>query len=377
LRYYRSRYNSALQLLKGYKYPEPFHIAAKNFFKQSKKFGSKDRKAISEICYTYLRCGLAFKDVPIEEGLLLSGLFMDFEPASDWNNQCKELSLDYKVDDNFFEEGSAVDFVSNAIGKEIDFYKEDFLMQDFEHYNLGSNVRFRPKNWAKDHTDDEPRKLGTIGSKELTLINQNLDATTQVQDLSSQYMCHNIKAKDDDKIWDVCCGAGGKTLNLSSESRSDFYLSDIRPQIIENAKSRFKSMHYDANYAVADLSKPQQELKFGAKSIKEGYFDTIIADVPCSGSGTWFRTPEHFTRFDYNSLTRVSDKQKNIVANAAKFLKKGGLFYYITCSVFNEENTAVKDWIEENTELKLDREVSFDGIKQRADGMYMAVFLNP
>ena len=43
-------------------------------------------------------------------------------------------------------------------------------------------------------------------------------------------------------------------------------------------------------------------------------------------------------------------------------------------SVFTAENTEVKDWILENTELKLESEVSFDGIKQRADGMYMAVF---
>lgn len=363
-----------MQLLQGYKYPEPFHIAAKNFFKKNKKFGSKDRKAISEICYTYLRCGLTFSQIELKEGLLLSGLLLDFEPASDWNNVSKELGYSHEVSDDFFIQEGAFDFISKAVEETIRFYPSEHVLPELEHYNKPGNLKFRPKNWAKDHTDDEATKLGVIGCRELA-VNQTLDATTQVQDLSSQFICHQIKAEDHEKIWDICCGAGGKTLNLSSQSRSEFYLSDIRPQIIENAKSRFRSMHYDANYAVVDLSKSQKELRFGAKNIASDYFDIIIADVPCSGSGTWFRTPEHFTRFDYASLSKVADKQKTIVKNAASFLKKGGRFYYITCSIFNEENTEVKDWIIENTDLILVNEIAFDGIKHKADGMYMAEFV--
>ncbi len=373
MRYFRSRYSSALQLLRGYTYPEPFHIAAKNFFKGNKKFGSKDRKAIAEICYTYLRCGKAVEGVDLEKGLLLSSLFLDFDRVEDWNKIAQEGGHAYVLPADFFDSGNVINYVSEALGQQISYYPDGYLMEDFEHYNDAENVRFRPKNWAKDHTDDEIRKLGAIGVKELKL-NETLPDTLQVQDLSSQFICTGIYIEDGDKIWDVCSGAGGKSLNLSSRGVGEFYLSDVRPAIIQNAKSRFASMYYMAHYGVADMQKPATQLKFGAKDVGHGYFDTIVADVPCSGSGTWFRTPEHFARFSYNEVVTYATRQKEIVKNAAPFLKKGGSFHYITCSVFAQENTEVRDWIVANTGLKFVEEIAFDGLRQRADGMYMATF---
>lgn len=373
MRYFRSRYSSALQLLKGYTYPEPFHIAAKNFFKGNKKFGSKDRKAIAEICYTYLRCGKAVEGCDLEKGLLLSSLFLDFDRVEDWNKVAEESQFDYVLPFDFFDSGNVIKYVSEALGTDITYYPKGYLMEDFEHYNDAENVRFRTKNWAKDHTDKEVRKLGAVGVKELKL-NETLPDTMQIQDLSSQFICTGIDIEEGDKIWDVCSGAGGKSLNLSSRGVGEFYLSDIRPAIIQNAKSRFASMYYKANYGIADMQKPADKLKFGAMDVEHGYFDTIVADVPCSGSGTWFRTPEHFTRFDYAEIETYASRQKEIVKNAAPFLRKGGSFYYITCSVFSQENAEVRDWIVANTDLKFVEEIAFDGLRQRADGMYMATF---
>jgi 16S rRNA (cytosine967-C5)-methyltransferase len=373
LKYFRSRYSSALQLLEGYKYPEPFHIAAKNFFKGSKKFGSKDRKAIAEICYTYLRCGRVFEGIEIKKGLLLSSLFLEFDRVEDWNRLAEESKYDYTLPADFFYSGNSLDFVSEAVGKKISYFSEGILMEDFEHYNDAENVRFRPKNWAKDHTDKEVRKLGAVGVRELKL-NEKLADTLQVQDLSSQFICTGIDLNEGDKIWDVCSGAGGKSLNLSAQGNGTFFLSDIRPAIIQNAKSRFASMYYKANFGIADMQKEASQLKFGANTVDGEYFDTIVADVPCSGSGTWFRTPEHFTRFDYTEIESYATRQQTIVKNAVPFLKKGGSLYYITCSVFAQENTEVRDWITANTDLKFVEEIAFDGLRQRADGMYMATF---
>ena len=133
-------------------------------------------------------------------------------------------------------------------------------------------------------------------------------------------------------------------------------------------------MHYEASFGIADLTKEVNSVKFSGEIIGDSYFDTIVADVPCSGSGTWFRTPEHFTRFDYASLAKYAEKQKAIVKNAISFLKKEGKFYYITCSIFKEENEEVRDWILANTDLKMEEEIAFDGIRQKADGMYMVSF---
>lgn len=373
MRYFRSRYSSALQLLRGYAYPEPFHIAAKNFFKGNKKFGSKDRKAIAEICYMYLRCGKAMESCSLEKGLLLSSLYLDFDRVADWNKVADEAGIDFSLPEHFFDSGNVSDFVAKALNNEISYFPKGCLMQDFEHYDDADNVRFRPKNWAKDHTDDEVRHLGIVGVKELKL-NETLPDTLQVQDLSSQYICDKIELNEGDKIWDVCSGSGGKSLNLSSRGIGEFYLSDVRPSIIQNAKSRFAAMYYSAHFGIADMQKEETVLKFGAMDVEGPYFDTIVADVPCSGSGTWFRNPEHFTRFDYEEIENYASRQKTIVKNASVFLQKGGSLYYITCSVFTQENSEVRDWIVENTDLKFVEEIAFDGLRQRADGMYMVRF---
>lgn len=376
MRYFRSRYSSALQLLRQYNYPEPFHIAAKNFFKENKKFGSKDRKAISEVCYAYLRCGMSLHHLDLEKGLLLSSLFLDFDRVEDWNKLAKEINCDWVLVSDFFESGNVLNFVTDVLRSDFYFYPNGLLASDFEHYNDAENVKFRPKNWAKEHTDKEIRHLGIVGVKELQ-NNEVLPDTLQIQDLSSQYICSKIELKEGDKVWDVCSGSGGKSLNLSSQSLGEFYLSDLRAAILQNAKSRFASLYYNAHFGVADMQKKIGLLKFGELEVQGEFFDTLVLDVPCSGSGTWFSTPEHFTRFDYDEVAKYAKRQKNIVKNASLFLKKGGCLYYITCSVFAQENTEVRDWIMKNTDLALVEEMPFDGIRQKADGMYMVKFIKP
>lgn len=373
MKYFYSRFRTAIRLLDQYTYPEPFHIAIKAFFKHQKKYGSKDRKAISEICYTYLRCGRLFQNVDLEKGVLLSALFIETMDVASWNTVSAELGYDLILPEGFFEKELSLTFILASIDGTLDFYNDPYLMDEFSHYNGARNIRFRPKNWSKDHTDDVSRQLGIVGVRELTL-NQKLDDTIQVQDLSSQYVCSQIDCKEGQHIWDVCSGAGGKSLNLMAAGSGNFYLSDTRPGIIQNAKSRVKSMLYRAHFGVADMEEAHETITFGAQTVDHQYFDIIVVDVPCTGSGTWFRNPEHFSRFDYTTVKSYANRQKSIVKNALPFLKKGGKLFYITCSIFTEENRDVTEWILENFPVKIVDEICFDGIKQRADGMYMAGF---
>ena len=368
MKYLRSRYFSSLELLREYTYPTPFHLFSKQFFKANKKFGSKDRRAIADICYNYFRMGVSLHPFSIKEGLLISLLTHELDNYQDWLKLRDELGVDVNIDlsDN------RIDF-SSIMSKPISFYKDGFLMREFNHYNLSENQNFRPKNWAKDHNDDEIGSLGLLGAKEIN-VNENLLPFKQVQDLSSQFLCSKISIEENHKVWDICCGAGGKSLNLSSHKKGKFYLSDIRPSILKNAESRMNKMHYDAKYAEIDISFHTDNLRFDNEKVNYAHFDTIIADVPCSGSGTWFRTPEHFMNFDYDSIVNYTNRQKVIVENVVPFLKIGGILYYMTCSVFEEENTNMKQWIIDNFSVSLQNEIMFDGIRHRSDAMYMASF---
>src|SRR3990170_9151946 len=79
---YFSHLNTATKLIQQYRGQEPLHHFLKNFFSQHKKFGSKDRKRISHLCYSFFRVGRAFgrefalTDIDSIQHVILAGLFL-------------------------------------------------------------------------------------------------------------------------------------------------------------------------------------------------------------------------------------------------------------------------------------------------------------
>ena len=100
----------------------------------------------------------------------------------------------------------------------------------------------------------------------------------------------------------------------------------------------------------------------------------IIADVPCSGSGTWARTPEQLYFFKEDKIEYYNKLQKNILSGVIPFMKPGGSLLYITCSVFSKENEEVVNYIVENHKLKLVKMELITGYKEKADTLFVALF---
>jgi 16S rRNA (cytosine967-C5)-methyltransferase len=107
----------------------------------------------------------------------------------------------------------------------------------------------------------------------------------------------------------------------------------------------------------------------------EKKFDLIICDAPCSGSGTWSRTPEQLYFFAENRIQHYSTLQKKIVSNAVQSLRKGSYFLYITCSVYREENEDVATFIEQNLSIQLLQQQYFVGYTEKADTLFTALFI--
>jgi 16S rRNA (cytosine967-C5)-methyltransferase len=372
LKYLRSRYFVALELLRNYNYPKPFHLEAKAFFKGNNKYGSKDRKAILEICYAYFRKGNLFPTLQLEESLLLSITFLPLFDAEDWNKLAAELGYNWILPDSTFEDQeSLINWLSTCTSLDTQgvLYRNEALLADFNSINTISSIGFRPKVWAKNHKLND----GQDGLPPGCFILEEGDLPgdfEQIQDLASQSICSKIEVLENQNVWDVCSGAGGKSLNLLQRGIGNFYLSDIREQILNNASQRIRQFGYKASFGTFDAQKTDNLLNFKGVG-KDFKFDVIIADVPCSGSGTWFRTPEHFANFDYNSIEDYKNRQKQIAVNSWPYLKSGGLFYYITCSVFKAENSEVKSFIMNTLDCELKEEFSFNGLIPKSDSMYM------
>jgi 16S rRNA (cytosine967-C5)-methyltransferase len=72
-------------------------------------------------------------------------------------------------------------------------------------------------------------------------------------------------------------------------------------------------------------------------------FDVILCDVPCTGSGTWRRTPEAKWRLTPDRLMELTQIQSDILRQAAALVAPDGCLAYTTCSVLEAENQAVID----------------------------------
>ncbi len=173
-------------------------------------------------------------------------------------------------------------------------------------------------------------------------------------------------------VWDCCAASGGKSIMMYDlKPAVSLTVSDIRPSILHNLQQRFYKAGI-TNYQsfIADL----RNFKEPNFNIGEKQYDLIICDAPCSGSGTWSRTPEQLFFFDIKELTRFSMLQKNIVSNVARHLKPNGQLLYVTCSVFKEENEEVVKFIQEKLHLKLVKQELYKGFSMQADTLFAALF---
>jgi 16S rRNA (cytosine967-C5)-methyltransferase len=198
----------------------------------------------------------------------------------------------------------------------------------------------------------------------------DIDTEAVIQDYSSQRIGEFLKQIPKPiKVWDACAGSGGKAiLTYDLLKPIDLTISDVRDNILINLNKRFtKAGIKNYNAFIADLVTLKQKIPFGP-------FDLIIADVPCSGSGTWSRTPEQLFYFNTTEIDRYSVLQKKIVDQVIPHIKPGGFLLYITCSVFKKENEDLVQYIKDQHGLRLLNMQLLKGYDQKADTMFVALF---
>src|SRR5579871_3503668 len=376
-----SHINSATEILQEYSGKEPFSHFIKNFFKQNKKFGSTDRKTISHLCYCYFRLGYALKNISLEEKIL-TGIFLcnqsnhellnHFKP--EWNkniklpfeNKLSFLNYPFLVSDIFpWQEELSEGIAHEKFCRSFLIQPDLFLRirpgneQSVINKLSAANVEFRQINTSCVALNNST-KLETIIdiNKEAVIQDYNSQQTENFFELETQ----NSKLKT---VWDCCAASGGKSIMLYDiDPKIELTVSDIRESIISNLIKRFSEAGIKKYHSfVRDLSTTNYKLQ-------TANYDFIVADVPCSGSGTWSRTPEALLFFDKKKIDEYADLQKKIVCNVIPSLKKNGRFMYITCSVFKKENEEIVEFIQKKFSMKLEKMETLKGYYKKADTMF-------
>ena len=193
----------------------------------------------------------------------------------------------------------------------------------------------------------------------------NIDSEVVIQDLSSQKTEEFFPELEHPSIWDCCAASGGKSIMaMDHYGQADLTVSDIRENILHNLDSRFQSAGITGyRKLIADLSSEMEELK-------DDHFDLVIADVPCTGSGTWGRTPEQLFYFNESQIGEYASLQKQIISNVMPHIKTNGYLLYITCSVFKRENEEAVEFIKNEFGLNAEKQELIKGYDKRADTMF-------
>lgn len=153
----------------------------------------------------------------------------------------------------------------------------------------------------------------------------------EVQDEGSQIVAMMAGAAAGMQVLDFCAGAGGKSLAMSAAmgNTGQILAFDADRQRLAPIFERLKRAGCRNVQAVADEA---------ALDRLAGRMDLVVADAPCTGSGTWRRRPDAKWRLTEKQLEQRQAEQAEILRKASRFVRPGGRLVYITCSLFAEEN---------------------------------------
>lgn len=182
------------------------------------------------------------------------------------------------------------------------------------------------------------------------LLNSELmkNSIISIQDISAALCAYALGVKEGDSVLDLCAAPGGKSLHIASltYNKANITACDVYKNKIEFMKNIFKS--YGADIAVIKNDAEEYNDEFYEK------FDKVILDAPCSGLGVIRRKPEILLRLSQQDIQNLIQVQENILKNAAKYVKKGGILLYSTCSINPEENELqMKRFLADNNEFSL------------------------
>lgn len=370
------------QVLKSYDGSIPLHRHLLSYFRLNKQMGSQDRRWASRYIYAYFRLGKVLSHLSDLERVAIADFLCHDNPSliaaeylPELINQV-DLSLERKLEliqekYSNFNWNDLFPFQKElALGVEKEHFFKSLLVQPDLFIRLSASDLSKVKLLLQD-SSIAFKELGVTclalpnGTK---LENVLKGVSYQVQDYSSQQTGAYFKPQAGEYWWDCCAASGGKSLLLHSlEPTVKLLVSDVRETSLGNLQERF------AQVGLKQYQTKVLNLTLNNDHLLHHYeFDGILLDAPCSGSGTWGRTPEMLSFFEEDKVTFYADLQKKIATNVIKYLKSGKPLIYMTCSVFAEENEQVVDYLIANLPLKLEHQQLISGIGNKADSMFVA-----
>jgi len=361
---YDNQLRYAGNIISAYDGSVPLSGWLNQFFREHPQMGSTDRRTVSSLVYGYYRFGQS-QFPSTDHKILAAAAVMNTVPGFTEYFATQPEDIDF----------SQVFPWQNLLSKEIDAkaFTASFLVQPdvFLRIRPGKRdvVLGKLKNAGVAYEETGSDCIAVVARTRVDELLE-LDREVIVQDRSSQETGKYLLKIAPGAIWDCCAGSGGKSIMAYDLLDHPMLLvSDLRPSILINLKKRFSAAGIsDYRSFVTDLTKDNDNLPDRQLSL-------IIADLPCTGSGTWSRTPEQLFYFDPVRLQHYVGLQRKIISRLLSFSGSRTPILYITCSVFAAENEEMAEFIKVNSKLKLQAMELIKGYNVKADTMFAALFI--
>lgn len=217
---------------------------------------------------------------------------------------------------------------------------------------------FVRRDWIEENSVFELKShppLDTLGSFQQGLF--------YVEDPGTLLAVRELDPKRGEDIFDACAAPGGKLAFIAQLMRNEGRLV--------------------AHDISADRLKLLEEncLRLGIKDVettnqmpgKDGSFDGVLVDAPCSNTGVLRRRVDLRWRIRPEEIQRLASEQLALLGQAARLPRPGGVMVYSTCSLEPEENNAVvKSFLDSHSNFSLERERELIPFIDAVDGAYVA-----
>ncbi|MDC0093441.1 RsmB/NOP family class I SAM-dependent RNA methyltransferase [Alphaproteobacteria bacterium] len=362
-----------------------------NYFRSRKHMGSKDRKFISNSFWNILRHRYKIDwhltnigiEITNEKKILLELFFLNVHYQNDLLQIKKLFILKYR--DFKIVTDEELDFMNNLIFDE--FFNNK--MPEHIYYELPKTIvnsvkRSFPNDWKQvllslnkeASFDVRINNLKIKSREEIKILLQNIDASfehskyshlgirfskrypieghkffkngiIEIQSEASQLASILLDVRPGMSVADICAGAGGKSLILADimKNKGRILSLDTNQKRLENAGIRFKRA------GVHNVERRLVESNWSVSGL-ENKFNLVLIDAPCSGIGTWSRSPDSRFNFDNKKLTDLIEIQSELLSKASMMVAPGGKLAYIVCSFLAEESIDQIENFKENNKIK-------------------------
>ncbi|MDB6170470.1 MAG: Fmu (Sun) domain protein [Verrucomicrobia bacterium] len=310
-----------------------------------RRFGSRDRRLYRELIYTTLRY-LPWIEPWLEREPARAAKVAAWLAAATRDTRAyrAEICGDWPVADSLAARAKFLEADPAAL---LPAWFSDECPVVFTPAELSAQLARAPL-WLRLQTDDEARVADEFDQKAWRVtpspalpsawkVLDEADVTQsvayakgliEIQDLGSQFVLESIGVEPGGRWLDACAGAGGKTLQLARLVGSDGAVTahDIRPEALDELLDRADRAGLENVQTVASPS---------------GTYDGVLVDAPCSGSGTWRRSPHLKWTTTPAAVAERADLQRELLARFSAHVRPGGLLAYATCSLSRRENEDV------------------------------------